>query len=216
MSLHTYLFFLPACFALNMAFGPNNVLSLSNGARNGVVHSISASAGRLLAFAIMIGIAGLGLGTVLLASATLFTALKFGGAAYLVWLGIKLLRSRPADAPITDSEPAAVALPTRSGLLWKHTKQEFYVAVGNPKAILVFTAFFPQFVDRAHYASSFTMLGATFLLLEMVAIAVYAFIGARLRSLTARPSGFVWLNRVSGSMMVGFGILLATLRRPIA
>ena len=61
MSLHTYLLFLPACFALNMAFGPNNVLSLSNGARNGVLHSVTASFGRLAAFAIMIAITGFGL-----------------------------------------------------------------------------------------------------------------------------------------------------------
>jgi len=215
MSAHTYLFFLPACFALNMAFGPNNVLSLSNGARSGVLHAMCASSGRLLAFAIMIAVAGLGLGTLLLASATLFTALKFGGAAYLVWLGIKLLRSRPTDAPLGDADATADA-PSRGGVLWKHCKQEFYVAAGNPKAILIFTAFFPQFVDRTHYASSFALLGATFLVLEVVAIGVYAFIGARLRSIALKPGGFVWLNRISGALMVGFGVLLATLRRPLA
>ncbi len=214
MPLHTYLLFLPACFALNMAFGPNNVLSLSNGARNGVLHSVTAAIGRLVAFAIMIAITGFGLGALLLASAALFTVLKFGGAAYLVWLGIKLLRSKPASAP---SAPITAASPRAGeGLLWKHGKQEFYVAAGNPKAILIFTAFFPQFVVRAHYAASFTILGATFLVLEVAAITIYALIGARLRFLGANPKGFVWLNRVSGSLMVGFGMLLALLRRPAA
>jgi threonine/homoserine/homoserine lactone efflux protein len=88
------------------------------------------------------------------------------------------------------------------------------VAAGNPKAILIFTAFFPQFVDRTHYALSFAVLGATFLVLELVAIAIYALIGARLRFITGNPKGFIWLNRVSGSLMVGFGTLLAMLRRP--
>jgi threonine/homoserine/homoserine lactone efflux protein len=212
MPLHTYLLFLPACFALNMAFGPNNVLSLSNGARIGVLHSVTASFGRLVAFTLMIAITGLGLGALLLASETLFTVLKFGGAAYLVWLGIKLLRSKPTEQALVVTEQAGRQ--DRAGLLLTHCRQEFYVAAGNPKAILIFTAFFPQFVDRSHYALSFAVLGATFLVLELVAIAIYALIGARLRFLIVNPKGFVWLNRISGSLMVGFGTLLALLRRP--
>lgn len=207
MPLHTYLLFLPACFALNMAFGPNNVLSLSNGASNGVLHAVSASFGRLLAFAIMIAITGFGPGALLLASETLFTLLKLGGAAYLVWLGIKLLRAKPTAQSVVATEQARRQ--DRMALLLKHGRQEFYVAAGNPKAILIFTAFFPQFVDRLHYAANFAILGATVLVLEFVAIAIYPLIGARLRLLTARPKGFVWLNRVNGSLMVGFGILLA-------
>jgi len=212
MPLDTYLLFLPACFALNMAFGPNNVLSLSNGARIGVLHSVTASFGRLVAFTIMIAITALGLGALLLASETFFTVLKFGGAAYLLWIGIKLLRSSPTEQALGVAEQAGQH--DRVGLLLTHCKQEFYVAAGNPKAILIFTAFFPQFVDRTHYVLSFTVLGATFLVLELVAIATYALIGARLRVSIANPEGFVWLNRISGSLMVGFGTLLALLRRP--
>jgi threonine/homoserine/homoserine lactone efflux protein len=212
MPLHTYLLFLPACFALNIAFGPNNVLSLTNGARNGVLHSVIASVGRLVAFTMMIAITGFGLGALLLASETVFTVLKFGGAAFLVWLGIKLLRSKPAGLAVEATEQAERQYQT--GLLLKHCRQEFCVAAGNPKAILIFTAFFPQFVDRTHYGFSFAVLGATFLMLELVAIAIYALIGARLRFITVNPKGFIWLNRISGSLMVGFGMLLALVRRP--
>jgi threonine/homoserine/homoserine lactone efflux protein len=94
------------------------------------------------------------------------------------------------------------------------TKQEFWVAAGNPKAILVFTAFFPQFVDRGAYATSFAILGATFLLLELVAIVIYAALGARLGSLSRGARGFTWFNRVSGALMIGFGVMLAFVRRP--
>ena len=131
-----------------MAFGPNNVLSLSNGARDGVRLSVLASFGRLLAFAIMIAIAGLGLGALLMASQTLFTLIKFAGAAYLVWIGVKLLRAGPALV----AQRADVASDRPPARLGKLAKQEFWVAAGNPKAILVFTAFFPQFVDRSAYA----------------------------------------------------------------
>jgi threonine/homoserine/homoserine lactone efflux protein len=210
MSLQTFSLFVPACFAINMAFGPNNVLSLSNGAREGVRTSVLASAGRLVACAIMIAIAGLGLGALLMASQTLFTLIKFGGAAYLVWIGIKLIRSGPALVAHANGDGAPHA-PTP---LAKLAKQEFLVAAGNPKAILVFTAFFPQFVDRSAYATSFTVLGVTFLVLELVAIAVYAALGARLGSVANGARGFKWFNRVSGTLMIGFGIMLAFVRRP--
>ncbi|PUA19336.1 LysE family translocator [Glaciimonas sp. PCH181] len=215
MSFQNYWLFLPACFALNMAFSPNNMLSLSNGARDGVRYSILAAFGRLLAFAVMIGIAGFGLGALLLASETLFTVLKFGGAAYLVWLGIKLFNSQPVDLGGAVNDKQTIAeLPYEK--LRRLAKQEFLVAAGNPKAILIFTAFFPQFVDQSAYTTSFLMLGATFLLLELVAIAIYALIGARLRIFTNSAKGFRWFNRVSGSMMIAFGVVLAFLRRPAA
>jgi threonine/homoserine/homoserine lactone efflux protein len=211
MSFQNYWLFLPACFAINMALGPNNVLSIFNGARNGVRCAVLAAFGRLLAFAGMIAIAGLGLGALLLASETLFTLLKFGGAAYLVWIGIKLFRSGP-DLLSNASEEVGGSRTTNK--LRRLAKQEFLVAAGNPKAILVFTAFFPQFVDRSAYAMSFAVLGSTFLMLELVAIAIYAVIGARLGTLANGSRGFGCFNRVSGSVMIGFGLLLAFLRRP--
>lgn len=213
MSFQNYWLFLPACFALNMAFGPNNVLSLSNGARDGMRYSVLAAFGRLLAFAAMIAISGLGLGALLLASETLFTLLKFGGAAYLVWLGIKLFRAAPV-ALAGAADKIQANLETPADKLRRLARQEFLVAAGNPKAILIFTAFFPQFVDRSAYAASFVVLGATFLLLELIAIAIYAAIGARLGSFTNAAGRFRWFNRASGTLMIGFGLLLAFLRRP--
>ncbi|MFM0135552.1 LysE family translocator [Caballeronia grimmiae] len=206
MSLQTFWLFVPACFAINMAFGPNNMLSLSNGAREGVRASVLASFGRLAAFAIMIAIAGLGLGALLLASEALFTAVKLAGAAYLVWIGVKLIRSGPSLVSNGDAGgPAGVA---------RLMRQEFLVAAGNPKAILVFTAFFPQFVDRTAYATSFAILGAIFLLLELVAIVVYAALGARLTSFSRGARKLKWFNRTSGALMIGFGLVLAFARRP--
>ena len=213
MAFQNYWLFVPACFALNMAFGPNNVLSLSNGARDGMRYSILAALGRLLAFAAMIAISGFGLGALLLASETLFTLLKFGGAIYLVWLGIKMFRAAPMSLTRSVADAGAAIEPSMDKLR-RLAKQEFLVAAGNPKAILIFTAFFPQFVDRSVYAASFTILGAIFLLLELVAIAIYAALGARLGSLAQVGNSFRWFNRASGSLMIGFGLLLAFLRRP--
>jgi len=210
MSLSTYLLFLPACFAINMAFGPNNLLSVTNGARHGVSPAVIAASGRLLAFALMIAVAGLGMGAVLVASELAFDVVKYIGAAYLVWIGIRLLR---APAPEADVPSRATAAPPSLRAL---ARQEFTVAAGNPKAILVFTAFFPQFVVPGAYASSYVLLGVTFLVFELVAIALYALLGARMRRLANGSRAMRWFNKVSGSMMVGFGLLLALTRRPAA
>jgi threonine/homoserine/homoserine lactone efflux protein len=208
MPLETFLLFAPACFAINMAFGPNNLLSLTNAARSGIAPAILAAAGRIVSFAVMIAIAGVGLGAVLAASETVFTVVKWAGAAYLVWIGINLIRAR---APLLGNGSAKSTLSLR-----KLTLQELWVAAGNPKAILVFTAFFPQFVDAHAYALSFTILGATFLGFEVFAIVVYSFIGAKLGRYLRDGRALTWFNRTSGTMMIGFGLALMFTRRPTA
>ena len=208
MPLETFLLFAPACFAINMAFGPNNLLSLTNAARSGIAPAILAAAGRIVSFAVMIAIAGVGLGAVLAASETVFTVVKWAGAAYLVWIGINLIRAR---APIISDEPGKPASSLR-----KLTLQELWVAAGNPKAILVFTAFFPQFVDPQAYALSFAILGFTFLVFESFAIMVYSVIGAKLGRYLRNGSALKWFNRTSGTMMIGFGLALMFTRRPAA
>ncbi len=211
MTLSAYLLFLPACFAINMAFGPNNLLSVTNGAKHGVSPAVMAASGRLVAFAIMIAIAGLGMGAVLVASEMAFDVIKYIGAAYLVWIGIRLLR---APAPTAEVQQRDAGAPPSPPSLRALARQEFTVAAGNPKAILVFTAFFPQFVVPGAYASSYLLLGVTFLVFEVVAIALYAMLGARMRRLADGSRAMRWLNRVSGTMMVGFGLVLAFTRRP--
>lgn len=208
MTLSAYLLFLPACFAINMAFGPNNLLSVTNGAKHGVSSAVVAASGRIVAFAIMIAVAGLGMGAVLVASELAFDVIKYIGAAYLVWIGIRLLRAPAPTAEVPSREARAV--PSMRALV----RQEFTVAAGNPKAILVFTAFFPQFVVPGAYASSYLLLGLTFLVFELVAIALYALLGARMRRLADGSRAMRWFNRVSGGMMVGFGLVLALTRRP--
>jgi len=212
MTLSAYLLFLPACFAINMAFGPNNLLSVTNGAKHGVSPAVIAASGRLVAFAIMIAIAGLGMGAVLVASELAFDVIKYIGAAYLVWIGVRLLRAPAPTAEVQQARDAASAPPSMRALV----RQEFTVAAGNPKATLVFTAFFPQFVVPGAYASSYVLLGLTFLVFELVAIALYALLGARMRRLANGSRAMRWFNRVSGSMMVGFGLILAFTRRPAA
>lgn len=205
MNASSVLLFLPACFALNMAFGPNNLLSMTVGAKQGVSTALVAAMGRLLAFAIMIVVAALGMGSLLMVSETAFTVVKFVGAAYLIWLGIKILRANGR----ASTEQLELGKTDIRGL----ARQEFLVAIGNPKAILIFTAFFPQFVDMNNYWTSFMIQGVIFLLLEVIAIAAYAYVGTRLSGVLQHAQGLRWVNRISGSMMIGFGLILAMARR---
>jgi threonine/homoserine/homoserine lactone efflux protein len=206
MSGSTLLLFIPACFALNLAFGPNNLLSLTYGLQQGVRTAVLASGGRLVAFALMIGLTALGVGAVLAASETAFTILKWAGAAYLIWLGFRLLRaSGPVTAPLGPS-------PQRS--LRSLSLQEFWTAIGNPKAILIFTAFLPQFIEPQAYWTSFALTGLIFLVLEVLAVLFYALLGQRLSALSRNRRVFGWLNRISGATMIGFGVALLFTRRP--
>jgi threonine/homoserine/homoserine lactone efflux protein len=126
MDLATLTVFLPACFALNMAPGPNNLLSVSNATRYGFRRACTAGIGRILAFAGMIALAGAGLSVVLQTSEWLFHAIKIIGAAYLLYLAWQLWRANPeAEQQVTGATVGFFAL----------ARQEFLVAAGNPKAI---------------------------------------------------------------------------------
>ncbi|WP_313740019.1 LysE family translocator [Pseudomonas sp.] len=205
MDLSILLLFLPACFALNMAPGPNNLLSLHNASRYGLRHACLAGAGRLLAFSGMIALAAMGLAVVLHTSESLFTLVKLAGAAYLFYLAWQLWR-----APVgTDRQGTEL---TRNS--WQLARQEFFVAAGNPKAVLIFTAFLPQFVSLGSpmpVAEQLLRLGLMFLLLEGVAIALYAALGAYLRRWFEQPRPRRLFNRISAGLLgcAGLGLLVS-------
>ena len=204
MELSTLLMFVPACFALNLAPGPNNLLSVSNATRYGFRAACGAGLGRIVAFVGMIALAAGGLAVVLHASQTVFYVIKVAGAVYLFWLAWQLWH-----APHGEEGPA-----TGGGGFVRLARQEFFVAAGNPKAILIFTAFLPQFVDPARpVAAQFALLGALFLVFEMVAIAIYAAIGSRLRYWFARPRGRRLFNRTCAGLLSGAGVGLLLARR---
>ncbi|GAA0416371.1 LysE family translocator [Pseudomonas veronii subsp. inensis] len=205
MDLATVALFLPACFALNMAPGPNNLLSVSNATRYGYRASCLAGIGRLLAFAGMIALASAGLAVVLQTSALLFYGIKVLGAAYLVYLAVQLWRADPQAQ--AESTAAKVGL-------WALARQEFLVAAGNPKAILIFTAFLPQFVVPGEpITPQFTLLGAMFLMLEWIAISAYAYMGLHMRRWFAEPRGKRLFNRCCAGLLAAAASVLLMARR---
>ena len=208
MSLEVLLLFIPASFVLNLSPGPNNILAMSNGVRYGFIPAILGGIGRIIAFIIMITLTSVGLGVVLSTSETLFYVIKWFGTAYLIYLGIKIWW-QPVD-PETGKNVFSVSKKSFTDL----AKQEFLIAIGNPKAILIFTAFFPQFmVSTCPVLPQFLVVGLSFLFLEYVAICVYSFIGKQFGFMTNSTRGKRLINRFSGGVLVGSGALLALVDR---
>ncbi|MEM7694829.1 MAG: LysE family translocator [Pseudomonadota bacterium] len=194
--------FLPACFALNVAFGPNNLLALTHGIVRGPGFALVASLGRLVGFSLLIALSSVGLGIVLAASVQLFLAIKILGAAYLIYLGWRLLFRAKGPGGIGHHVPT----------LREATVREFLVSIGNPKAVLIFVAFLPQFVDADRFVTSTLIVGALFLLMEVVAIIIYA-VGGRMARRFAQTR-LHWLTRTSGVGMIIFGTLLLLAKPP--
>jgi len=207
MTLETWLLFLPGAFALNVFPGPNNLLSISNGARYGFSKAFQAGFGRLPVFAVMVVMTAAGLGALLAASDTAFTILKWVGAAYLFYLGLKMVIARAVMnfSESDHAEPASVQTLRR---------REFLVASSNPKAIAIFTAFMPQFIQPGEAIwLQLLLMGSAFIVMEIGAIAIYAIMGARLRSLAQSESGLTWINRGSGGALIVSGIALLSSQR---
>ncbi|MFM0295723.1 MULTISPECIES: LysE family translocator [Paraburkholderia] len=205
MSITAWLFFLPACFAINLAPGPNNLLSINVAARHGFMTAFVGGTGRLVAFALMLVLAATGLAVVLHASEWFFLAIKLAGAAYLIWLAIQLWRSDAPTIDTTQQDDASLA---------RVAQREFLVAAGNPKAILVFTAFLPQFVDIAKpMLPQFAVLGISFLVLEWFAIALYSWAGMYLGKWLVRATVRRWFNRCCGGFLAAIGVGFLMVRR---
>ncbi|CAN0656812.1 homoserine/homoserine lactone efflux protein (plasmid) [Nitratireductor aquimarinus] len=195
--------FIPACFALNCAPGPNNMLTFSNAARLGFAPALLGGLGRMPAFVFLIAVTIVGLGAVLAASATAFTIIKLVGAAYLIYVGIQFWRKARALASATSLDSA----------IGKLMRRDFVIAISNPKAIAVFTAFFPQFIDASQPAwSQLAAMGGVFLALEVVAVALYVVSGVVLGKLLKSERVFVHLNRLVGAVLIVSGGTMAVSR----
>ena len=189
--------FIPACFLLNIAPGPNNMLAFSNGARLGAFSAFFGGMGRMPAFAAMILATIIGLGALLAASSQALFFIKIAGALYLFYVGVKILIHARSLAEMNSGD-------VRIGALMR---RDFLMAISNPKAIAIFTAFFPQFISGSAPAwLQLSQMGLAFLVMEIVAVFLYAAAGAILGRFIKSSRVFVNLNRlVGGGLIVAAG-----------
>ncbi|WP_137181059.1 LysE family translocator [Roseomonas sp. AR75] len=196
-----WLAFVAAAMAVLLIPGPTILLvigqSLGGGARNALPLVAGVALGDLTAMSLSLA----GMGALLAASAAAFTALKWAGAAYLVWLGVKLWRA-PVDPEAAPPLPAGRAM-----------REAYVVTALNPKSIVFFVAFVPQFLDPARpFLAQAAVLVATFVVLAALNAAIYALLAARLSGAVRRPGLRRALNRTGGAVLVGAGVAVA-LRR---
>ena len=207
MEITTWLAFVAASAVLLVIPGPTIVLVLSYALSQGRRVALASVAGVALGDLIAMTASLLGLGALVLASATLFTVLKWIGAAYLVWMGVGMLRHAGASRLSVPQDRAPVA-PR------KVFRDAATVTALNPKSIVFFIAFVPQFVDaQAALAPQFAILIATFVALAALNALAYALLADGMRATIRKPAVLLWMERAGGAVLVGMGVLTAALRR---
>lgn len=180
MNVHTWLLYLLASTGLSLSPGPNGLLALAHGAIHGRRKTLFTIFGGTLGFTLVIGLSMVGIGALLQASLVWLTMLKWVGGAYLIWLGIQVWRAPLIGLDVLD------ATTIRSG--WSLFRQGALSALTNPKGILFFAAFLPQFVDPARsILLQFTIMAGTFAAVEILTELAIASMAHRIRP---------WLRRV--------------------
>jgi threonine/homoserine/homoserine lactone efflux protein len=199
MTLHTWLIYLLAATGLSLSPGPNGLLALTHGALHGRRKALYTVFGGALGFITIIALSMFGIGALLKASLGWLTVMKWLGAAYLIWLGIQVWRSPPIGIDLCD--PAQ----PRAG--WSLFRQGALSALTNPKGLLFFAAFLPQFIDPGRsLLLQFVIMAGTFAMIE---IATEVFIASMAHRISP------WLRRVGrrfnqacGGVFVAIGIAL--------
>jgi threonine/homoserine/homoserine lactone efflux protein len=208
MSWQTFWLFVTVTFFVSATPGPNMLLVMSSSARFGFRASLATMAGCLTALLAMLSISAAGLGALLHAFPAVFDALRWTGAAYLVYLGIRTWR---APLPQGAADASAVIAPLRNrGQLFR---QGLLVAASNPKAILFAAAFLPQFIHpELPKLPQFTILLLTFAVIEVSWYVVYAGSGRHLAQYLRRTAVLRLFNRLTGGVFVGFAAVMAAVR----
>ena len=212
MSLEHWLAFVAASAVLLAIPGPTILLVISYALSHGRRAASATVAGVALGDFTAMTASMLGLGALLATSAMLFTALKWVGAAYLIYLGVKLWKTSVSEGPATEEgEGAPVSKPLR---IFLHT---YAVTALNPKSIVFFVAFLPQFLDLTQpLAGQMAIFEITFLSLATLNATLYGLLASLARNTIRKPGVQRAVNRTGGSIMIGAGLLSLGLRRAAA
>ncbi len=201
MSLSVYLTFVGASVGLILLPGPNVALILATSLTRGVRAGLTTVVGTALAMVVQLTLVVLGAGVLLTLSAAWFETLRWLGVAYLVMLAVLAWRARPAPA---------LPRPVGAG---RTVARGFLVSLTNPKTLLFFGAFLPQFVQPGPEAvGQLVLLAATFVALSVCLDSVWAILAARLRAVAAMPERL--RNRLGAGFFLGAGVGLALARQP--
>jgi homoserine/homoserine lactone efflux protein len=202
MSLELYIAYIAACLIVTIVPGPTVALVLANSLNHGTRAGLLNVVGTQLGLVVMMGIVLVGLVSIVATMGIWFDLARHAVALYLIWLGWKLCWQSSGDTGSTTASPP------RGGFVL----QGFLVIVSNPKALLLFGAFIPQFVDpTGDYVSQILLLGATLMVVGGLSDGLYAVFSGRMHGLVSRRYTRL-ISRISGGFLIGGGIWLALAR----
>jgi homoserine/homoserine lactone efflux protein len=199
MEFQTWLIYLVAALGLSLSPGPNGLLALTHGAQHGSRKTMFTIAGGAIGFVLIMALSMFGIGALIKSSVHWLVALKWVGGAYLVWLGIQVWRSPPIAVGVGHE-----AVQARGALLFR---QGFLSAVTNPKGLLFFSAFLPQFISpERSLLTQFLVMAATFVATEVLTEYTLASAAGRIKPWLARVGrGF---NKACGGVFMAIGVAL--------
>lgn len=203
MTASTWYALLGACLLISLTPGAGAVNTMNNALNVGFRRSIWGILGQQLALLIQLVIVALGLGLVIANSPTAFAVIRYVGAAYLVYLGIQQIRTKPKAED--DSARSAV-----DSSAWSMFTRGVWVNLLNPKAIVFLVAFIPGFVRSEHdVTSQYVQIGATIVAVDIVIMWLFfALVGRTFRRLTSTETGQRRLNLLFGMLFIGVGLML--------
>ena len=209
MTLSFLLLYSATVFIASIIPGPSMLLALTHGMRFGARRTIASALGNIAVTLIQASVSFAGLGAILIASEEVFQVIKFAGAAYLIYMGVCMFLS--AKTPF--SQPG-----TSDSAAWESMRKMFVqsalVTAGNPKAIVFFTAVFPQFIDpNAAYLAQSLVLMSVCVIIAFICFMMYALCGEKVLSVFSEQTVGKYVKRVIGTTFIASGVSLAVSRR---
>ncbi|EGQ7814649.1 LysE family translocator [Vibrio parahaemolyticus] len=207
MQFDTWIYYTLAILVLTASPGPSSLLCLSKGVSSGFRLALTTALGSLSAITIILTLSFTGLGVVIASSEFVFNIIKWCGAAYLIWLGIQAFRSKQNDFSKSDS-----ALVSTSHV--SAYTSGFIVGSSNPKAIIFFTALFPQFIDPTDsLLAQYAIFAGTFVVFELSWLTFYALLGVKTSNWLFEAGRAKLFNRLTGGVFISAGVMLSTANR---
>jgi len=205
MALSTWLAFFAASWAISFSPGPGAISAMASGLKYGFRHGRWTILGLQLGIVCQLLVVAVGLGALLATSELAFTAIKWAGVAYLVYLGVRQFR--------TDAAPVAVEVrPTGGHPIRDQLTHGYLVNITNPKGTMFLLAVVPQFLDVGQpLPLQYLIIGATLCFTDLVAMTCYTSLASRILRLLRQPRHVRWLNRGFGALFILAGTVLATL-----
>lgn len=202
MPITNFSLFLSITFVVSASPGPVMLSCMTNGGRLGLRKAFAGMIGASTGNLCLVALSALGLGLIISQNDLLFNMVKWGGAGYLAFLGLQIMRNSTAKEP----SETTIRLDSMKSVWWN----SFFIAISNPKGLIYFGALFPQFINyQQPLAQQFLVLTLTFLVMDLFWMFAYAIAGNSIMRWLRTPKHQTIFNTISGSVLIAAGIFMA-------